>query len=37
MVRAGRRKKPLKSRTIEFVVKYGGWQKPTETNNPYIP
>ena len=23
--------------TLEFIVKYGGWQKPLETNDPHIP
>jgi hypothetical protein len=37
MVSAGCQKKLLKSRTLEFGVKHGGWQKRTETNDTSIP
>lgn len=35
MVRAGREKQQEKRQTLEFRVKFGVWQKPAETNDPY--
>lgn len=37
MVRAGGGKKQFKRRTLEFGVKFGGWQRPAETDDLYIP
>lgn len=36
MARTDEGKKGLKSRTLEFGVKYDGWLKPAETNDPYM-
>lgn len=36
MVKVGGEKKWLKRSTLEFGIKYGGWQKPEETNGLYI-
>lgn len=31
------REQQLKNQTLEFGAKYGGWQKPAGTNDPYVP
>lgn len=37
MVTASRGKKQLKRWTLRFGVRLGGWQRPAETDDLYIP
>lgn len=37
MVRTHAGKTWLKRQPLEFGIKYDGWQKPAETNDPYTP